>query len=46
MGWLAGNLARFSASNPARPKGLAAPIEQHPVLLSRGAVEELHPAVG
>ena len=31
---------------PARAKGLAALIEQHPVLLSQGAVEELHPAVG
>ena len=31
---------------PAPPKGLAALIEQHPVLLSQGAVEELHPAVG
>ncbi|VXA84398.1 hypothetical protein AERO8C_170071 [Aeromonas veronii] len=31
---------------PAPAKGLAALIEQHLVLLSQGAVEELHPAVG
>ncbi len=31
---------------PAPAKGLAALIEQHLILLSQGAVEELHPAVG
>lgn len=31
---------------PAPAKGLATFIEQHPVLLAQGAVEELHPVVG
>ena len=31
---------------PAPAKGLAVLIEQHLILLSQGAVEELHPAVG